>query len=101
MNGVSTAALAEFPAASISFEARASERRRIAPAIAAPRSMNDTQEHLLPSVARGDRLAVQRCISRYGALIWSLARRMSPTPTDAEDASQEIFMDLWRSAARE
>jgi RNA polymerase sigma-70 factor (ECF subfamily) len=62
--------------------------------------MNDTQESLLPSVARGDRLAVQRCISRYGALVWSLARRLSPTPADAEDAVQEIFMDLWRSAAR-
>jgi RNA polymerase sigma-70 factor, ECF subfamily len=100
MNGVTTAAIAEFPVASFYREARISERRRVARATAATQNMNDTQEHLLPSVARGDRLAVQRCISRYGALIWSLARRMSPTPTDAEDASQEIFMDLWRSAAR-
>ncbi len=63
-------------------------------------AMNDSQELLLPAVARGDRLAVQRCISHFGPLIWALARRLSPTPADAEDAVQEIFTDLWRSAAR-
>ena len=56
--------------------------------------------HILPEVARGDAAAVQRCMARYGALVWSLARRLSPTPADAEDATQEIFLDLWRSAGR-
>jgi RNA polymerase sigma-70 factor (ECF subfamily) len=55
---------------------------------------------VLPDVARGDRAAVQRCMARYGALVWSIARRFSPTSADAEDATQEIFLDLWRSAAR-
>jgi RNA polymerase sigma-70 factor (ECF subfamily) len=55
---------------------------------------------LLPEVARGDRAAVGRCMTRYGALVWSMARRLSPTPSDAEDATQEIFLELWRSAAR-
>lgn len=32
--------------------------------------------------------------------MWSLARRLSPNPSDAEDAVQEIFIDLWRSAGR-
>ena len=57
-------------------------------------------EPVLPEVARGDRAAVQRCMARYGALVWSIARRFSPTAADAEDATQEIFLDLWRSAAR-
>ncbi len=57
-------------------------------------------EPVLPDVARGDRAAVQRCMARYGALVWSIARRFSPTAADAEDATQEIFLDLWRSAAR-
>lgn len=57
-------------------------------------------EPVLPEVARGDRAAVQRCMARYGALVWSIARRFSPTSADAEDATQEIFLDLWRSAAR-
>lgn len=55
---------------------------------------------VLPEVAQGDRAAVQRCMTRYGALIWSIARRFSPTSADAEDATQEVFLDLWRSAAR-
>jgi RNA polymerase sigma-70 factor (ECF subfamily) len=29
-----------------------------------------------------------------------LARRLSRSPSDAEDATQEIFLDIWRSAAR-
>lgn len=55
---------------------------------------------VLPDVARGDRAAVGRCMTRYGALVWSIARRLSPTPADAEDATQEIFLELWRSASR-
>ncbi len=55
---------------------------------------------LLPAVARGEPAAVQGCIARYGSMIWSVARRRSPTVADAEDATQEIFLDLWRSAAR-
>lgn len=55
---------------------------------------------LLPSIAAGDRSAVNFCIRRYGPLVWSIARRLSPTPEDAEDAVQEIFLDVWRNAAR-
>ena len=53
---------------------------------------------LLPRVAAGDQAAVRECISQYGGLVWSLARRMAAS--DAEDAVQEIFVDLWQSAAR-
>jgi RNA polymerase sigma-70 factor (ECF subfamily) len=53
---------------------------------------------LLPRVAAGERAAIRECIQRYGGLVWSLARRASPV--DAEDAVQEIFLDLWKSAAR-
>lgn len=44
--------------------------------------------------------AVEACIERYGALVWSLARRLSSNQADAEDAVQEIFLDVWKSAAR-
>ena len=36
----------------------------------------------------------------FGGLIWSLARRFSASAADAEDATQEIFLEVWRSAAR-
>jgi RNA polymerase sigma-70 factor (ECF subfamily) len=61
---------------------------------------DDSGEPLLPLVAAGDRLAVSRCIRRYGPLVWSIARRLSPTSEDAEDAVQEIFLDVWRYAGR-
>ena len=36
----------------------------------------------------------------FGGLVWSLARRMSTSAADAEDATQEIFLEIWKSAAR-
>lgn len=55
---------------------------------------------LLQRIASGDSAAVRECIERYGALVWSLARRLSRSPSDAEDATQDIFLDIWRSAGR-
>ena len=55
---------------------------------------------MLQRIASGDSAAVRECIDTFGPLIWSIARRMSRTPADAEDATQEIFLDIWRSAAR-
>lgn len=55
---------------------------------------------ILKRIATGDKTAVQDCLNAYGGLIWSLARRMSPNSDDAEDAVQEIFVDIWKNAAR-
>lgn len=55
---------------------------------------------VLQRMASGDPAAVRECMDRYGGLVWSLARRLSRTASDAEDAAQEIFLDIWRSAAR-
>jgi len=51
-------------------------------------------------VAQGDPAAVEQCIARYGGLVWTLARRMTATNADAEDAVQEIFLQLWQQAER-
>ncbi|MDY7093550.1 MAG: sigma-70 family RNA polymerase sigma factor [Acidobacteriota bacterium] len=55
-------------------------------------------EPLLPRVAAGDAQAVEECIDRYKGLIWWTARRI--IGADAEDAVQEIFIELWSSAHR-
>src|SRR6201995_483920 len=55
---------------------------------------------VLQRIASGDTAAVRECLETYGPLVWSIARRMSRTPSDAEDATQEIFLDIWRSAPR-
>lgn len=57
-------------------------------------------EPLLTRVAAGDEKAVEACLNQFGNLVWSLARRFTTSRADAEDAVQEIFIDLWSSAGR-
>lgn len=60
-----------------------------------------TRDHsILERIAAADPAAVQDCMDTYGNLVWSLARRFLRNDADAEDAVQEIFIDLWNSAAR-
>lgn len=58
------------------------------------------QSGILERIAKSEPGAVQECIDRYGGLVWSLARRFCANQSDAEDAVQEIFLDVWRSAGR-
>jgi RNA polymerase sigma-70 factor (ECF subfamily) len=60
----------------------------------------DQESTILERVSRGDATAVQDCIRVYGDLVWSLARRYLRWDADAEDAVQDIFIDLWNSAGR-
>jgi len=55
---------------------------------------------LLQRVASGDAAAVDACLDAYGGLVWSLARRMCRRHEDAEDAVQEIFVEIWRKAEK-
>src|SRR5512147_784538 len=55
---------------------------------------------LLVRASTGDQAAVRECLARFGPIVWGLARRMSPTRSDAEDAAQEIFLDLWAHGGR-
>ena len=71
--------------------------RRIAPLEGAHRRV---PEPVLHRVAAGDPAAVQEVLDRYGGLVWSLARRLWFNRAEAEDAVQEIFIDLWKSAGR-
>ena len=58
------------------------------------------EANLLPRVADGDESAVSECIERYGNLIWALANRLLRSRSDAEDAVQEIFIEIWKNADR-
>lgn len=58
------------------------------------------EENLLVRIGAGDKAAVSDFVDRYGSLLWSLAVRFSKTDADAEDAVQEVFIELWRSAHR-
>ncbi len=39
-------------------------------------------------------------MTRYGNLVWALTRRFMGRGMDGEDAVQEIFIELWKSASR-
>ena len=54
----------------------------------------------LERIAAGDPLAVDGCLEKYRGLVWSIARRFAGNHADAEDAVQEIFVELWRHAGR-
>lgn len=43
---------------------------------------------------------MRELLSRYGGLVYSLARRFCYEPGDIEDAVQEIFVAIWKSAGR-
>ncbi len=53
---------------------------------------------LLARIAAGEQAAFKQCIDQYGGMIWGLARKLSATPADAEDATQDVFLHLWKNA---
>lgn len=57
-------------------------------------------ESVLTRVAKGDERALAECYQQFGGLVAAIARRMTRSRADADDAVQEIFTDVWRSASR-
>ena len=62
--------------------------------------LSSSANSVMARVAAGDPAAMEDCLARYGGLVWSIARRFSPTNADAEDAVQEVFIEVWRHAER-
>ncbi|QDV08051.1 ECF RNA polymerase sigma factor RpoE [Planctomycetes bacterium Poly30] len=63
-------------------------------------SRSAAQPTILERVAAGDPGAVKDVLSRYSALVWSLASGLSRDPHEIEDVVQDIFVDVWRSSKR-
>ena len=55
---------------------------------------------VLQRIASGEKNAAEDCLKQYGGLVWSLARKMFPKTEDAEDAVQDIFIEVWKNAGR-
>lgn len=56
------------------------------------------EKQVLLRIASGDQSAVEDCLDQYGGLVWSLCRRWNSD--DADDAAQEIFVQIWQQAKR-
>ncbi len=65
-----------------------------------PEKTSNVSMPILHKVATGDESAVRECLSRYGGLVWSLARKFTRDQAEAEDAVQEIFLSIWQNAGR-
>ena len=63
-------------------------------------AVDGQQVSILERVARQEPGAIDEMMKRFGGLVWSLARRTCPNATEAEDAVQEIFVEVWRTSGR-
>jgi RNA polymerase sigma-70 factor (ECF subfamily) len=55
---------------------------------------------LMGRVARGDSSAFEALYDELSAAVFGLARRVVRDPARAEDVTQEVFLEVWRKAAR-
>ena len=55
---------------------------------------------LLLQVARGDESAFAALYDHCGAAVYGVARRVIRDPARAEEVAQEVFLQVWQTAAR-
>ncbi len=55
---------------------------------------------LMRRVAANEEAAVAELYDRFGSLVYRMAYQAMPTRAEAEDAVQEVFVRLWRTAGR-
>ena len=60
----------------------------------------DGDTEALDLLARGDATGGRCCADQFGPLVWSIALRTCRDRSDAEDATQDVFMELCKSAGR-
>ncbi|MBM4108433.1 MAG: sigma-70 family RNA polymerase sigma factor [Phycisphaerae bacterium] len=65
-----------------------------------PQHGGESELALMRRVASSDEAAVAELYDRFGALVFRMALQAMPTRADAEDAVQEVFVRLWRTAER-
>src|SRR5262249_9499976 len=70
------------------------------PARAATGVENSSDEMLVNRIAAGDKLAMQALFARHRTAVYRWLRRFVSDEALAEDVLSEVFLDVWRQAAR-
>jgi RNA polymerase sigma-70 factor (ECF subfamily) len=60
----------------------------------------DTDEHLIRSAANGDEHAFERIVQKYQQAVFNTIYRYTGSREDVQDLAQEIFIKVWRNAAK-
>ena len=68
--------------------------------VPSPPAVEVTPEVLLQQVSTGDKAAFTTLYEQFSARVYGLANRVLRDPSQAEEVSQEIFLEIWRRASR-
>ena len=55
---------------------------------------------LLTHVAKGDQAAFEALYDRLAASVYGLIRKVLRNPSQAEEVTQEVLLEVWRTASR-
>jgi RNA polymerase sigma-70 factor, ECF subfamily len=77
---------------------RTSPRLRAVPPPVPATAQRD--EDLLLAVARGDQAAFEVLYDRLAPLVHGIVRRVVRDPSQSEEVTQEVLLELWRTAVR-
>ena len=75
-------------------------RRRLRSVPAGDAAAPPTTEELLSAVAKGDQTAFAALYDRVGAQVYGLVRRVLRDPSQSEEITQEVLLEVWRTASR-
>ena len=59
---------------------------------------SDNNDSILARIASGESGSFELLIEKYGNLVWSIGKKFLYRQSDLEDAVQEVFIAIWKSA---
>lgn len=63
-----------------------------------PATMED--DELMSAIARGDEAAFAELYDRMARLVYGVTRKVLRDPAQSEEVTQEVFVEVWRTASR-
>ncbi len=59
-----------------------------------------TSPAIFKRIVETDKTAARECLEAHGNLVWALAKKLTRSTEEAETATLEIFLDIWKCAYR-